>query len=123
MLLEDIAQCCIKVYTLEKVLKMKKVANPNSNSGVVSSGSGNAAGEVSVLEDIKEGSFLDECLEIMEEKPTFTFWTTLATSLDTQTRAICEGETDCPPSEIRQGTKNTLSSQQPCPADPKCELS
>ena len=117
MLLEDIAQCCIKVYTLEKVLKMKKVANPNSNSGVGSSGPGNAAGEVSVLEDIKEGSFLDECLEIMEEKPTFTFWTTLATSLDTQTRAICEGETNCPPSEIRSGKLNnslqptTLSSR------------
>jgi hypothetical protein len=94
-LLEDIAQCCIKVYTLEKVLKMKKVANPNS--GVGSGGLANTAGDVSVLEDIKDGSFLDECLEIMEEKPTFTFWTTLATSLDTQTRAICEGETNYPP--------------------------
>lgn len=116
ILLEDIAQCCIKVYTLEKVLKMKKVANPNAS--VTGGGSSNTAGEVSVLEDIKEGSFLDECLEIMEEKPTFTFWTTLATSLDTQTRAICEGETDGPPSVgLRSGELNcdsqptTLSSR------------
>jgi hypothetical protein len=89
VLLEDIAQCCIKVYTLEKVLRMKKAVSPNA--GFMAGGVG-GVGEGSVLDEVKEGSFLDECLETMEEKPTFTFWTTLATSLDTQTRAICEGK-------------------------------
>lgn len=90
VLLEDIAQCCIKVYTLEKVLRLKKVVNPNAGFGMLSGAGTGAVGETSVLEEVKEGSFLDECLETMEEKPTFTFWTTLATSLDTQTRAICD---------------------------------
>lgn len=92
VLLEDIAQCCIKVYTLEKVLRMKKVVNPNTGFGLSAGGTGVGEASASVLDEVKEGSFLDECLETMEEKPTFTFWTTLATSLDTQTRAICEGE-------------------------------
>jgi len=86
ILLEDIAQCCIKVYTLEKVLRLKKVVNPNAGF------MGTGMPEQSVLDEVKEGSFLDECLETMEEKPTFTFWTTLATSLDTQTRTICDSE-------------------------------
>jgi hypothetical protein len=78
----------VKVYTLEKVLRMKKVV---SESNEFDSLSGNKILGTDGQMGQEEESFLDECLGVMEEKPTFTFWTTLATSLDTQSRAICDG--------------------------------
>lgn len=62
ILMDDIAQCCIKVYILEKILKLK--SDPASDSL----------------------DFLSEVMQILEEKPSFTFWTTLATSFDSLTR-------------------------------------
>lgn len=62
VLIEDISQCCIKVYTLEKVLRRKK-------------------------DPVTQVDFLTEAMNLLEEKPSFTFWTTLATCFDTQARA------------------------------------
>lgn len=47
VLMEDIAQCCIKVYTLEKVLKLKRDVGIERDDG---SGGG--------------GSFLEEVLKV-----------------------------------------------------------
>ncbi|WWD17827.1 hypothetical protein CI109_102270 [Kwoniella shandongensis] len=58
---EDIANCCIKVYTLEKVLKVKRDA-------------------------VTQVEFLDEVMKTLDEKPSFTFWTTLAKAFEAQTR-------------------------------------
>ncbi|KAI5452220.1 hypothetical protein NCC49_001154 [Naganishia albida] len=65
VLIEDISQCCIKVYTLEKVLKRKKDA-------------------------VTQVDFLTEAMTLLEEKPSFTFWTTLATCFDTQARSAAK---------------------------------
>lgn len=59
-LMEDVAQCCVKVYTLERVLKLK--IDPNT-----------------------QVDFLTACA--LDETPSFTFWTTLASSLDASTRS------------------------------------
>ncbi|KAK4685489.1 conserved oligomeric Golgi complex subunit 5, partial [Tremellales sp. Uapishka_1] len=59
--IEDVANCCIKVYTLEKVLRVKKDA-------------------------VTQVEFLDEVMKTLDEKPSFTFWTTLATAFETQTK-------------------------------------
>ncbi|WWC66324.1 uncharacterized protein I206_100225 [Kwoniella pini CBS 10737] len=59
--IEDVANCCVKVYTLEKVLKMKK----DPVSGV---------------------EFLDEVMKTLDEKPSFTFWTTLAKAFEGQSK-------------------------------------
>lgn len=54
-----------KVYTLEKVLRVKKDA-------------------VSHIE------FLEEVMKTLDEKPSFTFWTTLAKAFETQTKAAAQ---------------------------------
>ncbi|KAK8865981.1 hypothetical protein IAR55_001131 [Kwoniella newhampshirensis] len=59
--IEDIANCCIKVYTLEKVLKVKRDA-------------------------VTQTEFLDEVMKTLDEKPSFTFWTTLAKAFEAQTK-------------------------------------
>ncbi|ORY23208.1 Golgi transport complex subunit 5-domain-containing protein [Naematelia encephala] len=59
--IEDVANCCIKVYTLEKVLKMKR----DPTTGV---------------------EFLDEVMKTLDEKPSFMFWTTLAQAFEKQTK-------------------------------------
>ncbi|WWC86312.1 uncharacterized protein L201_001185 [Kwoniella dendrophila CBS 6074] len=59
--MEDVANCCIKVYTLEKVLKMKK----DAMTGI---------------------EFLDEVMKTLDEKPSFTFWTTLAKAFEGQSK-------------------------------------
>ncbi|OCF73876.1 hypothetical protein I204_05721 [Kwoniella mangroviensis CBS 8886] len=58
---EDVANCCIKVYTLEKVLKLKK----DAVTGV---------------------EFLDEVMKTLDEKPSFAFWTTLAKAFESQSK-------------------------------------
>ncbi|CDZ96191.1 Predicted Golgi transport complex 1 protein [Phaffia rhodozyma] len=60
-LIEDMVECCIKVYILEKVLKVKK----DPASGV---------------------AFLDEAMKVLDNKPSYTFWTTLARTLETQSK-------------------------------------
>ncbi|BEJ14338.1 hypothetical protein CspHIS471_0401050 [Cutaneotrichosporon sp. HIS471] len=57
--IEDVAVCCIKVYTLEKVLRIKRDAVTNAE-------------------------FLEEVMQKLDEKPSFTFWTTLATAFESQ---------------------------------------
>ncbi|KAH7108123.1 Golgi transport complex subunit 5-domain-containing protein [Auriculariales sp. MPI-PUGE-AT-0066] len=60
-LIEEMAACCIKVYTLERVLKLKK-------------------------DPVTQATFLDETLKLVENKPTWTFWQTLARSLEKHTK-------------------------------------
>ncbi|KAH9961505.1 Golgi transport complex subunit 5-domain-containing protein [Russula dissimulans] len=60
-LVEDMAGACVKVYTLEKVLKLKK-------------------------DPISQIVFLDEAMKVLESKPSTTFWAALARSLEKQTR-------------------------------------
>ncbi|OCF41801.1 hypothetical protein I317_04407 [Kwoniella heveanensis CBS 569] len=59
--IEDVANCCIKVYTLEKVLKMKRDA-------------------------VTQVEFLDEVMKTLDEKPSFAFWTTLAKAFEAQSK-------------------------------------
>jgi hypothetical protein len=75
--IEDIANCCIKVrlapatpadvevYTLEKVLRVKRDA-------------------------VSHVEFLEEVMKTLDEKPSFTFWTTLAKAFETQTRLAAQ---------------------------------
>ncbi|KAN0090816.1 Golgi transport complex subunit 5 domain containing protein [Tylopilus felleus] len=65
-LVEEMAGCCIKVYTLEKVLNLKK----DPLSGV---------------------SFLDEALKAIDGKPSTIFWTSLGKSLDKYARDAAKG--------------------------------
>ncbi|ORX36009.1 Golgi transport complex subunit 5-domain-containing protein [Kockovaella imperatae] len=58
--MEDITNACIKVYTLEKVLKLKK--------------------------DASNVDFLTEVMKSLDEKPSFTFWTNLAQAFETQSK-------------------------------------
>ncbi|KAH9023597.1 Golgi transport complex subunit 5-domain-containing protein [Lactarius deliciosus] len=60
-LIEDMAGACVKVYTLEKVLKLKK-------------------------DPVSQIVFLDEAMKVLENKPSSTFWAALARSLEKQTR-------------------------------------
>ncbi|KAJ6593688.1 Golgi transport complex subunit 5-domain-containing protein [Mycena capillaripes] len=67
-MVEEMADCCVKVYTLEKVLKMKR----DTTSQVV---------------------FLDEAMKLLENKPSATFWTSLGKSLEKHTRDSARGST------------------------------
>ncbi|KAG1746115.1 Golgi transport complex subunit 5-domain-containing protein [Suillus lakei] len=67
-LIEEMAACCIKVYTLEKVLKLKK-------------------------DPITQRSFLDDVLKVLENKPSSTFWTSLGRSLEKYARDAAKGST------------------------------
>ncbi|KAI0697261.1 Golgi transport complex subunit 5-domain-containing protein [Cytidiella melzeri] len=60
-LIEEMADCCIKVYTLEKVLILKKDA-------------------------VSQVVFLDEAMKVIENKPSATFWSSLGQSLEKQIR-------------------------------------
>ncbi|EIW72791.1 hypothetical protein TREMEDRAFT_25851, partial [Tremella mesenterica DSM 1558] len=63
--IEDIANCCIKVYTLEKVLRMKR--DPNT-----------------------QVDFLEEVMTTLDDKPSFMFWTTLAKAFEAQTKEVAK---------------------------------
>ncbi|KAF8908809.1 Golgi transport complex subunit 5-domain-containing protein [Mucidula mucida] len=56
-MIEQMSSCCIKVYTLEKVLKLKK-------------------------DTVTQSVFLDEAMKVLENKPSATFWTSLARALE-----------------------------------------
>ncbi|ORY73872.1 Golgi transport complex subunit 5-domain-containing protein [Leucosporidium creatinivorum] len=60
-LIADMGSICIKVYTLEKVLKLKRDQNT-------------------------QASFLDEAMSVLDDKPSLMFWTTLSQSFETQTK-------------------------------------
>ncbi|KAK0504962.1 Golgi transport complex subunit 5-domain-containing protein [Armillaria luteobubalina] len=63
VMIQDMAECCVKVYTLERVLKIKK-------------------------DTISHVVFLDEAMKLLENKPSATFWTALARSLEKNTRDV-----------------------------------
>ncbi|KAF8512431.1 Golgi transport complex subunit 5-domain-containing protein, partial [Gautieria morchelliformis] len=67
-LIEDLANCCIKVYTLEKVLNLKR--DPASQM-----------------------PFMDEAMKRLDNKPSSTFWTTLSLSLEKHSRDAAKGST------------------------------
>ncbi|TKY84825.1 hypothetical protein EX895_005905 [Sporisorium graminicola] len=60
----EMGAVCSKVYLLEKVLKLKT----DSETGV---------------------NFLDAALEVLGDKPSYTFWLTFAQSLQQQVSAVC----------------------------------
>ncbi|KAJ4468253.1 Golgi transport complex subunit 5-domain-containing protein [Lentinula aciculospora] len=63
---EEMADCCIKVYTLEKVLKLKR-------------------------DTISQTLFLDEAMNILENTPSATFWTALSRALEKHGRDSARG--------------------------------
>ncbi|KAI0267074.1 Golgi transport complex subunit 5-domain-containing protein [Gloeopeniophorella convolvens] len=67
-LIEDMAGACIKVYTLERVLKLKK-------------------------DPVSQIVFLDEAMKVLESKPSTTFWAALGRSLEKQTREAAKNST------------------------------
>ncbi|KAL5523935.1 hypothetical protein ACEPAG_8108 [Sanghuangporus baumii] len=56
-LIGELADCCIKVLTLEKVLQLKK-------------------------DTLTQTNFMDEAMKVLENKPSSTFWTVLARTLE-----------------------------------------
>ncbi|KAF7375982.1 ACT domain-containing protein [Mycena sanguinolenta] len=67
-MVDEMADCCVKVYTLEKVLKMKR-------------------------DTVSQVVFLDEAMKLLENKPSATFWTALGKSLEKHTRDSARGST------------------------------
>ncbi|KAL1748610.1 Golgi transport complex subunit 5-domain-containing protein [Schizophyllum fasciatum] len=67
-MIEEMAGCCIKVYTLEKVLKVKK-------------------------DTVSQTVFLDEAMKLLETKPSVTFWTALSRSLEKHAKESAKGST------------------------------
>ena len=86
--IEDVANCCIKVYTLEKVLRVKR----------------DAVTQIEFLEEVMKvcphtldlGCDADD--QTLDEKPSFTFWTTLAKAFESQTKLAAQCKRyGCPP--------------------------
>ncbi|KAJ7209565.1 Golgi transport complex subunit 5-domain-containing protein [Mycena pura] len=65
-MVEEMADCCVKVYTLEKVLKMKR-------------------------DTVSQVVFLDEAMKLLENKPSASFWTALGKSLEKHARDAARG--------------------------------
>jgi len=65
-LINEMTICCVKVYILEKVLKLKK----DASTGLV---------------------FLEEAMKALENKPTSTFWASLAQSLEKYSKDASKG--------------------------------
>ncbi|KAH9941012.1 Golgi transport complex subunit 5-domain-containing protein [Amylocystis lapponica] len=65
-LIEEMADCCIKVYALEKVLKLKR-------------------------DPVSQVVFLDEAMKTLENKPSAIFWASLGRSLEKQARDASKG--------------------------------
>ncbi|KZT26804.1 hypothetical protein NEOLEDRAFT_1177385 [Neolentinus lepideus HHB14362 ss-1] len=65
-LVEELTSCCIKVYALEKVLKLKK----DPLTGTV---------------------FLDEAMKVLENLPRATFWSSLGRALEKQCKDAVKG--------------------------------
>ncbi|KAI0743887.1 Golgi transport complex subunit 5-domain-containing protein [Daedaleopsis nitida] len=67
-LIEEMADCCIKVYTLEKVLRIKR-------------------------DPVTDVVFLDEAMKVLENRPSTTFWSSLGRSLEKHARDAAKGST------------------------------
>jgi hypothetical protein len=63
-LINDLGNICIKVYTLEKVLKLKKTTTTDHQSS--------------------NGSFLDIAMTVLDNKPSVLFWTCLSRAFELQ---------------------------------------
>ncbi|KAF9451293.1 hypothetical protein P691DRAFT_773277 [Macrolepiota fuliginosa MF-IS2] len=68
IMFEEMTECCTRVCTLEKVLKMKK-------------------------DTVTQVVFLDEAMKLLENKPSATFWTSLTRSLEKHVRDSMKGST------------------------------
>jgi conserved oligomeric Golgi complex subunit 5 len=66
-LVEEMADCCIKVYTLERVLSVKK-------------------------DLVTKVGFLDEAMKVLENKPSTSFWSALGQSLEKQVKDAAKGK-------------------------------
>lgn len=82
-LIEDMAGCCIKVYVLERVLKLKKdPVNQNTFLEDALSVSLVPRGiHLPELSNLTVSSY-----QVLDNKPTFTFWTTLSQSFESQAK-------------------------------------
>ncbi|GAA5826357.1 hypothetical protein JCM5353_004728 [Sporobolomyces roseus] len=67
-LIDDMGNICIKVYTLEKVLRLKK-------------------------DQTTQTSFLDEAMAVLDNKPSVLFWTSLAQAFETQAKEAVRSST------------------------------
>ncbi|KAF8584833.1 hypothetical protein K439DRAFT_1646830 [Ramaria rubella] len=67
-LIEDLSSCCIKIYTLEKVLNMKR-------------------------DTVSHVPFMDEAMKLLDNKPSSIFWTTLSQSLEKHSRDASKNST------------------------------
>ncbi|KAI0695938.1 Golgi transport complex subunit 5-domain-containing protein [Cerioporus squamosus] len=67
-LIEEMADCCVKVYTLEKVLKVKR-------------------------DPVTDVVFLDEAMKVLENRPSTTFWASLGRSLEKNARDAAKSST------------------------------
>lgn len=67
-LLSHLGDVCIKIYTLEKVLLLKR-------------------------DPATQISFLDEAMSVLDGRPTLVYWTELAGSLETQTKESVRSKT------------------------------
>ncbi|KAJ3759655.1 Golgi transport complex subunit 5-domain-containing protein [Lentinula raphanica] len=65
---EEMAECCTKVYTLEKVLKLKR-------------------------DTVSQTIFLDAVMTVLENKPSAIFWTALSRALEKHCRDSARGST------------------------------
>lgn len=65
-LVEELTGCCVKVYTLEKVLKMKR-------------------------DPVTGAVFLDEAMKVLEDRPSTTFWSSLCRALEKQCKDAAKG--------------------------------
>ena len=65
-LIEEMADCCVKVYTLEEVIKIKR-------------------------DPVTDVVFLDEAMKVLENRPSTTFWASLGRSLEKNARDAAKG--------------------------------
>ncbi|TBU41671.1 Golgi transport complex subunit 5-domain-containing protein [Dichomitus squalens] len=67
-LIEEMSDCCVKVYTLEKVLRIKR-------------------------DPVTDVVFLDEAMKVLENRPSTTFWSSLGRSLEKHARDAAKSST------------------------------
>ncbi|KAH8119187.1 hypothetical protein DFH11DRAFT_1874064 [Phellopilus nigrolimitatus] len=87
-LIEELADCCIKVYTLEKVLQLKK-------------------------DTVTQTNFMDEAMKVLENKPSATFWTVLARTLERQCKDAARSSTFMQQTLMHTDTIYTQERQSP----------
>lgn len=84
-LIEEMADCCVKVYTLEKVLKVKR----DPVTDVVFLDEAMKVGHV--LEHVAHSFLTILCPQVLENRPSTTFWASLGRSLEKNARDAAKG--------------------------------